>query len=181
MDGLLGGNWIGSGESIFYCLVQHLFAVFALRLIADLRYELLRFLLRFILRLFHCISNISAAVATLQQAARLVPCKRQCFDHGDAVLHCLLYLLERTRVDLADALGRDAEFGGQVGKCGRVLGEPTRFKDAPLAIVEHAEHRVESLAAIVVFVTRGASLKRVGSPRTRPHLPTWPPNSASRP
>src|SRR5215475_9546530 len=82
MDGLLGGNWIGSGESIFYCLVQHLFAVFALRLIADLRYELLRFLLRFILRHFHCISNISAAVATLQ--------------HGDAVLHCLLYLLERS-------------------------------------------------------------------------------------
>jgi hypothetical protein len=26
MDGLLRGNWIGSGESIFYCLVQHLFA-----------------------------------------------------------------------------------------------------------------------------------------------------------
>src|SRR5215471_10899684 len=59
MDGLLGGNWIRSGESIFYCLVQHLFAVFALRLIADLRYELLRFLLRFILRHFHRISNIS--------------------------------------------------------------------------------------------------------------------------
>src|SRR5215470_2579422 len=66
MDGLLGGNWIRSGESIFYCLVQHLFAVFALRLIADLRYELLRFLLRFILQHFHCISNISAAAATLQ-------------------------------------------------------------------------------------------------------------------
>ena len=71
MDGLLGGNRIGSGESIFYCLVQHLFAVFALGLIADLRYELLKFLLRFGLQHFYRISNISAAVATLRQAARL--------------------------------------------------------------------------------------------------------------
>src|SRR5262249_16589880 len=70
MDGLLGGNWIGSGESIFYRLVQLLFAASALRLIADLRYELLRFLLCFILRHFHRISNISAAVPNLQQAAR---------------------------------------------------------------------------------------------------------------
>ena len=171
MDGLLGGNWIGSGESIFYCLVQHLFAVFALRLIADLRYERLRFWLRFILRHFHRISIISAAVATLQPAAQLVPCKRQWFDHGDAVLHCPLYLLERTRVDLADALGRDAEFGGQVGKCGRVLGEPTRFKDAPLAIIEHAEHRVEGLAAIVAFVTRGERSLLVSSFINQPVLP----------
>src|SRR5215468_11891903 len=89
MDGLLGGNWIGSGESIFYCLVQHLFAVFALRLIADLRYELLRFLLRFILRHFHCISNISAAVATLQ--------------HGDAVLHCRLVQAESYDGELSPA------------------------------------------------------------------------------
>jgi hypothetical protein len=29
MEGLLGRNWIGSGESIFYSLVQHLFAAFA--------------------------------------------------------------------------------------------------------------------------------------------------------
>src|SRR6478752_10206238 len=43
MEGLLGRNWIGSGERIFYSLVQHLFAAFALGLIADLRYELLRF------------------------------------------------------------------------------------------------------------------------------------------
>src|SRR5215831_14477322 len=105
------------------------------------------------------------------QGARLVPCKRQCFDHGDAVLNCLLYLLERVHVDLADALGRDAEFGGQVGKCGRVLGEPTRFKDAPLAIIEHAEHRVEGLAAIVAFVTRGERSLLVSSFINQPVLP----------
>src|SRR5262245_22937322 len=61
MDGLLSRNWIRSGESIFYCFVQHLFVAFALRLIADLRYECLRFLLRLGLRHFHWISNISAA------------------------------------------------------------------------------------------------------------------------
>src|SRR5215475_15134004 len=62
MDGLLSRNWIRSGESIFYCFVQHLFVAFALRLIADLRYEFFRFLLRLGLRHFHWISNISAAL-----------------------------------------------------------------------------------------------------------------------
>src|SRR5476649_2363306 len=40
---LLDRNWIGSGESIFNSLVQRLFAAFTLGLIANLRFELLRF------------------------------------------------------------------------------------------------------------------------------------------
>jgi hypothetical protein len=36
MDGLLGGNWIRSGEGIFYSLIQCLFALVALSLIAAL-------------------------------------------------------------------------------------------------------------------------------------------------
>ena len=37
----------------------------------------------------------------------------------------------------------------------RVLGEPTRFEDASLAIVEHGECRGERLAAVVELVARG--------------------------
>src|SRR5665213_1601081 len=65
MEGLLGGNWIGSGERIFYSLIQRVFATFALGLIADLRFELLRVLLRVVLRHFHPTFNNSVAVYTL--------------------------------------------------------------------------------------------------------------------
>src|SRR5712671_3740595 len=37
----------------------------------------------------------------------------------------------------------------------RVLGEPTRFEDASLAIVEHGERRGKRLAAVVELVARG--------------------------
>jgi hypothetical protein len=67
MEGLLGGNWIGSGERIFYSLIQRVFATFALGLIADLRFELLRVLLRVVLRHFHPTFNNSAAVYTLHR------------------------------------------------------------------------------------------------------------------
>src|ERR1035437_5789557 len=65
MEGLLGGNWIGSGERIFYSLIQRIFAAFVVGLIADLRFELLRVLLRVVLRHFHPTFNNSAAVYTL--------------------------------------------------------------------------------------------------------------------
>jgi hypothetical protein len=69
MDGLLGRNRIGSGESIFYGLVQRVFAAFALGLIADLCDEFLRFSLRFGLRHFRWISNISAVAKELDLEA----------------------------------------------------------------------------------------------------------------
>src|SRR5258708_27232349 len=73
---------------------------------------------------------------------------RRSFDRGDAVLHRLLHLLERVHVDLAHALARDAELVGEFRERDRVLGEPTRFEDASLAIVEYGERRGKRLAAV---------------------------------
>ena len=96
--------------------------------------------MRVVLRHFHPTFNNFAAVSTLHRRPHgSVPWRRQSFDRGDAVLHRLLHLLERAHVDLAHALARDAEFGGQIRKRDRVLGEPTRFEDTPLAIVEHGK------------------------------------------
>src|SRR5258707_3417427 len=67
----------------------------------------------------------------------------------DAVLHCLLHLLEGAHLDLAHALARDAEFLGQLHERDLFLGEPTRFEDAPLALVEHGEHIGKRLAAVI--------------------------------
>src|SRR3974390_1821150 len=141
-----------TGEGIFYSLVQQFFAAFALGLIVDRRYELLRFSLRFGLRHFHRISNISAAVATLRKGERLS--SRRCLV-ATQFLHRLLHLLERTHLDLTDALARDAKLGSEILECERVVGEPARLEDTPLALVEHVERRGERLAAVVVFVTRG--------------------------
>jgi hypothetical protein len=51
----------------------------------------------------------------------------------------------------------------KVRKRDRVLGEPTRFEDAPFAIVEYAERRGERLAAVVVLATRGERSLLAGS------------------
>jgi hypothetical protein len=80
---------------------------------------------------------------------------RRGFYRGDPILHRLLHLLKRAHVDLAHALARDAELVGEFRERDRVLGEPTRFEDAPLAIVEHGERRGERLAAVVELVARG--------------------------
>ena len=48
---------------------------------------------------------------------------RPTFDRGDAVLDCLLHLLERAHLDLAHALARDAEFGA---RSSRVIGSSAR-------------------------------------------------------
>src|SRR5258706_13166598 len=93
------------------------------------------------------------------------------FDRGDAVLHRLLYLLERVRVDLAHALARDAELAGEFRERDRVLGEPTRFEDAPLAIVEHGERRGKRLAAAVGLVARGKGNRLAASPVNPPVPP----------
>src|SRR3982075_3259183 len=52
----------------------------------------------------------------------------------DAVLHCILHLLEGAHLDLAHALARDAEFLGQLHERDLLLGEPTRFEDSPLVL-----------------------------------------------
>src|SRR5258706_8269918 len=65
----------------------------------------------------------------------------------DAVLHCVLHLLEGAHLDLAHALARDTEFLGQLHERDLFLGEPTRFEGAPLALVEHGEHIGQRLAA----------------------------------
>jgi hypothetical protein len=46
---------------------------------------------------------------------------RPTFNRGDAVLDCLLHLLERAHLDLAHALARDAEFGCQVLERNRIV------------------------------------------------------------
>src|SRR3989442_10526174 len=65
----------------------------------------------------------------------------------DAVLHCVLHLLEGAHLDLAHALAADAEFLGQLRERDLFLGEPTRLEDAPLALVEHGERIGQRLAA----------------------------------
>src|SRR6516162_10500019 len=58
------------------------------------------------------------------------------FHHGDAVLHRLLHLLNRTHAYLAHALARDAELVGKLVERDRFFGEPTRLEYAPLPVVE---------------------------------------------
>src|SRR3989442_2223909 len=66
----------------------------------------------------------------------------------DAVLHRVLHLREGAHLDLAYALARDAEFLGQLHERDLFLGEPARFEDAPLALVEHRERTGQRLAAV---------------------------------
>ena len=55
------------------------------------------------------------------------------FDRGDPVFHRPLHLLERAHLDLAHALARDAEFGRQVPEDDRIIRQPARLENAPLA------------------------------------------------
>src|ERR1035437_3730393 len=73
-----------------------------------------------------------------------ISCSMHCqccrlLQSSDTVLHRLLYLLEGAHFDLAHAFARDFEFGGQILKRDRIVGEAPRLEDAPLAIVEHVE------------------------------------------
>src|SRR6202171_2054760 len=72
-----------------------------------------------------------------------------------ALIHCVLHLLEGPHLDLAHALARDAEFLGQLYERDLFLGEPTRFEDAPLALVEHGERIGQLLAAGIELLARG--------------------------
>src|ERR1700730_9505068 len=92
-------------------------------------------------------------------------------DRGDAVLHRFLHLLQRAHVDLAHALARDAKLVREFRERDWVLGEPTRFEDAPLAIVEHGERRGERLAAVAELVARGKRSLLAGPLVNQPVLP----------
>src|ERR1700730_8463809 len=73
----------------------------------------------------------------------------------DALIHCVLHLLEGAHLDLAHALARDTEFLGQLHERDLFLGEPARLEDAPLALVEHGERIGQRLAAIIELLARG--------------------------
>ncbi len=69
------------------------------------------------------------------------------FHPGDAFLHRVLHFLEGAHFNLAHALARDAELGGDLFKRDWVLGEPARLENALFAIVEHEKRRGERPAA----------------------------------
>ena len=71
------------------------------------------------------------------------------------MLHRLLHLLEGAHLDLAHALARDAEFGGEVLERDRVVGEAARLEDAPFALVEHVERADQRLVAVIAFLVLG--------------------------
>ena len=69
---------------------------------------------------------------------------RRLLPGGDAVLDCLLHLLEGAHLDLPHPLARDAEFLGQLLERDRLLGQPPRLEDAPLALIEDGESAVSA-------------------------------------
>src|SRR5262249_8244258 len=56
--------------------------------------------------------------------------RRRSFHHGDAVLHGPLHLLQGADLDLAHALARHAELGGQVLERDRIVGKPAGLAGA---------------------------------------------------
>jgi hypothetical protein len=96
---------------------------------------------------------------------------RRSFYHGDTLLHGLLHLLEGTHAYLAHPLARDAELVGELLKCDRFFGEPTRLEDAPLPVVERGERRGEGLAAAAELLACGECRLLVGMLVDQPVLP----------
>src|SRR6266536_6597858 len=72
-----------------------------------------------------------------------------------------------------DFHGRDAvlQFPGEFVERDRVLGEPARFEDAPLAIVEHGDRRGERDAAVNELLARDERRLLVGTLVDQPVLP----------
>src|SRR5262249_56860365 len=64
---------------------------------------------------------------------------RASLHRRDAVLYRSLYLLEGAHLDLAHALARYAELGGQLFKRDPVVTEPPRLDDAPLPTLPHPQ------------------------------------------
>src|SRR5258708_1178807 len=97
------------------------------------------------------------------------------------------HLLEGAHLDLAHALARDPELVRQLLERDRLVGEPARLEDAPLAFVEHAQGLAQCLAADVGPLAlphpRPPALAFVSPPtlpppRCPPHSPPDSPRSA---
>src|SRR5712691_4602816 len=93
------------------------------------------------------------------------------FYRRDAALHRPLHLLEGAHLDLAHALARDAEFGGQILERDRIVGEPPRLEDAPLPLIEHRERLAERLPAVIGFLALRQPALLVGRVVDQPVLP----------
>src|SRR5262249_60441820 len=99
----------------------------------------------------------SSVSATTGEGWKLTHLQRRRGPHRrDAVLHCVLHLLEGTLAYLAHALARDAELVGKLVERDRFFGEPARLEDAPLPVVEGRRLRAERLAAVCLVFTRRA-------------------------
>src|SRR3982074_2608157 len=100
-------------------------------------------------------SRPSSVSPTTGEGWKLAHLQRRGRHRRDAVLHCVLHLLEGAYLDLAHALARDAEFLGQLHQRDLFLGEPARLEDAPLALVEHGERIGQRLVAVIDLPPRG--------------------------
>src|SRR5581483_138291 len=71
------------------------------------------------------------------------------------IVEHLAHLLERLRLDLADALRRDLELGGELVQRGRVLlAQPARLDDAAAARIERGERAGETLGPSALGLLR---------------------------
>src|SRR5262249_57586384 len=77
--------------------------------------------------------------------------------------HRILQLLEGAHLDLAHALARDAELLGKLRERDRIVPQPPRLEDAPLAVVEHGERRSECPATAVELLARGERRLLIGT------------------
>src|SRR5215831_16852540 len=90
---------------------------------------------------------------------------------GDPMPDSVLHLLEGAHLDLTHAFARHAELGRQILKRDRVVGEPARLEDAPLALVEHRERFAERLPAVVRFLVLDEPRLLIGDLVDEPVLP----------
>src|SRR3712207_929632 len=74
---------------------------------------------------------------------------------GEVLLDRLLDLLEGAHLDLAHALARDAELGGELLEGDRIVGQAARLEDAPLARVEHAEGVAQGREPVLALLLGG--------------------------
>src|SRR5262245_33047662 len=75
------------------------------------------------------------------------------FHGGDVILHRFLDLLEGPDLDLPDTLTRNTELVRELFERDRVVRQPSRLEDAPLALVEHVERLAKRLVAVIGFFT----------------------------
>ena len=76
--------------------------------------------------------------------------------HEPAQLH------EGVRLDLADALGGDAVFVGELVECRLVLADPALLEDVAAALVEASECLVQAVGRVALPFLRLDAFGRVG-------------------